>query len=186
MNLRSISAFALGTRVLAAAISLSFGSAAAKQFGLQRFFCGHYLAIGLTFISFGSTAFAYCPSYPSANEEFNNSPLVFVGRVVSMQELPEPGEFIAATIYTVRVNEVLKGKPTRLTQLFSENTTGRFPMKIGASYLIFAYPETFKIADVISPQLAVNNCGMSGMLPGARKALREARNLRAALNKAPR
>lgn len=162
------------------ATSRSIDDAVVSQLWSQHCFHVFCLILGLNFVLPASTAFAYCPSYPRASEEFKSSSIVFVGRVMSKEELPEPGEFIAATIYTVHVKEVLKGKPSKLTKLFSENTTGRFPMKIGASYLIFASPETF--ANLKLPQLAVNNCGKSGKLRGAGKALDVARRLSAGLN----
>lgn len=132
-------------------------------------------ALGIVAVSLGTTALAYCPSSPSAKQEFKSSTVVFVGEVIREKEILETGNFIAGTYYTINVKEVLKGQPAQPTHLYSENTSGRFPMEIGLSYLVFASPELFE--GLKTPQLAISNCGNSGALQEAAKALAAARKL---------
>lgn len=78
---------------------------------------------------------------PTVVEEFQSSSLAFVGTVISeRQEQPKDGFYDGIT-YTLRVDESFKGSGRNSTELFSENSTARYPLKIGGRYLIFAYAE---------------------------------------------
>lgn len=101
------------------------------------------------------TASAVCLNgYPTVEQELRESVLVFVGRVASEESTPESKDFFEGTTYTVLVEEVLNGLPSKMVRLFSENSSGRFSMSVGSSYLIFAYEGLGR--------LMVNNCGNSG------------------------
>src|SRR5689334_1758249 len=85
-------------------------------------------------------AFAVCLNgNPSIEQEYRDSSAVFTGHVVSAKDVPdfaEPG-FLAGTRYVVRVTKVFKGRPGRTITLFTEYSSGRFPMGVGADYLVF-------------------------------------------------
>jgi len=64
---------------------------------------------------------------------------------------------------------ILKGRPRKTFIVFSENTSGRFPMNAKKSYLVFVYRE--------HGRLRIDNCGNSGLLDGSAPALAEALSL---------
>jgi hypothetical protein len=113
---------------------------------------------------------------PSVEEEFTNSAVVIVGKVISTKDVSESGGFISGTFYSIRVTEVLKGSPPKTVELYSENSSGRFPMEFGTSYLIFAYKDSFERIE--GKHLAIDNCGNSGTLKQSKKALVTVRKLR--------
>src|SRR5688572_11936925 len=81
---------------------------------------------------------------PSVGEEFTNSAVVAVGKVVKSREVLDTDGFIQGTFYTIQITEVLKGSSTNIAELYSENTSGRFPMEPGSSYLIFGSMNSFE------------------------------------------
>jgi hypothetical protein len=113
---------------------------------------------------------------PSVGEEFTNSAVVIVGRVISAKDVMESGGFIGGTLYSIQVAEVFKGSSPETIELYSENSSGRFPMAVGTSYLIFAYKAVFE--GVESQNLAIDNCGNSGTLKQSKEALMIVRKLR--------
>jgi hypothetical protein len=112
----------------------------------------------------GGSVFATClVGNPSLEQEFQNAAMVFVGRVTSEEFTPESKLYLDGTTYTIHVEEVLRGSRSKSVRLFSENTSGRFPMQVGTSYLILAYKEL--------DRLQVNNCGNSGEVSEKTEAL---------------
>ncbi|MFN2507830.1 MAG: hypothetical protein ABR589_03560 [Chthoniobacterales bacterium] len=75
----------------------------------------------------------------------------------------------------MEVVDVLKGTPPQRVRLYSENSSGRFPMRVGWRYLIFAAPASFE--GIRGQQLAINKCGNSAPLPKANDALAIVRRL---------
>jgi hypothetical protein len=71
----------------------------------------------------------------------------------------------------------LKGERLSTVTLYSENSSGRFPMEVGVSYVIFASEGTFEFR--ASPEFAIDNCGNSGSLrePKAQASLEQVRRL---------
>src|SRR5688572_26227523 len=98
--------------------------------------------------------------HPSVEQEFNTSKCVFVGEVIKATNIVEPGDFIHGTYYTIRVEERLKGSPPREVEIYSENSSGRFPLRIGVRYLVFCFEATFE--GIKGSRWAINNCGNSG------------------------
>lgn len=84
--------------------------------------------------------------------EYSRSELVLVGKVVSERVIPE-GSDLGGINYRIVPLHILKGPPSRNIVLFSENSSGRFPMTVGASYVLFVYHA--------EGRLAVDNCGNS-------------------------
>ena len=95
--------------------------------------------------------------------------------MISAKEIPEPGGFIRGTFYSVKVAETPKGSPSKRVELYSENSSGRFPMRIGVQYLVFADYGVFE--GISRERLVVTNCGNSAPLSKAHKALAILRKL---------
>jgi hypothetical protein len=81
---------------------------------------------------------------PSIGEEFTNSAVVIVGKMISSRGVLESGGFVRGAFYSIRVAEVLKGSLSKTVEVYSENSSGRFPMQIGVSHLVFAYEGVFE------------------------------------------
>jgi hypothetical protein len=128
------------------------------------------------FATLAAYAFGYCAGFPTVAEEFRTSDVVFTGRVIGAREMAVHSESITGgTFYTVEVADVLKGAPPHRVQLYSDNSSGRFPMRVGKRYLIFGYSGAFQ--GIRGQHLAVNNCGNSAPLPEANEALKTVRRL---------
>jgi hypothetical protein len=113
-----------------------------------------------------STAFAACPNgWPTISEEYSSSVVVLVGRVDARRATPfsDDGYFLDGDTYTVVPVHVLKGKPSSRIDLFSENSSGRFPMRMKRKYLLFIYED--------HGRLMVDNCGNSELMPRATNTL---------------
>lgn len=105
----------------------------------------------------GGSVFATClVGNQSLEQEFQNAAMVLVGRVTSEELTPESKNYLDGTTYTIHIEEVLRGSRLKEVRLFSANTSGRFPMQVGVSYLILAYKEL--------ERLQVDNCGNSGKI----------------------
>jgi hypothetical protein len=82
----------------------------------------------------GASASAACvEGHLTVQKEYARSVGVFTGTVISERRAPsadadrEPD----GTMYQVRVDETLRGRVNGRVDLFSENSTGRYPMEIG-------------------------------------------------------
>jgi hypothetical protein len=119
---------------------------------------------------------AYCDSFPSVEREFKTSAVVFVGKVSSAREVSVQSQAVSGgTFYSVAVEQVLKGTPSKTVELYSENSSGRFRMRVGVQYLVFAGYGVFE--GISGQRLAINNCGNSAPLSKAHKALAKVRKL---------
>jgi len=114
--------------------------------------------------------------HPSVAEEFTNSKCVFVGEVLSSRQILEKDGFIQGTFYIVRIQELLKGRALKNVEIYDENSSGRFPMKAGERYLLFAYEGPFEGID--GPCLAIDRSGNSETLKQAKKTLAIVRKLK--------
>ena len=135
------------------------------------------LATIITFFAlYPFDALAWCESYPTVAEEFSHSFIVLVGKVVAEEKVNAAGEdYFDGVNYKLTVSEVLRGENIKSITLFSENSSGRFPMTVGKSYLVFASVEHGLLPGY--PVLAVSSCGNSGLLSESRPKLQEARRL---------
>jgi len=135
-----------------------------------------FLTSAALFLTGAALACAYCPSFPTVEQEFKESSLVFVGKVSGARDVTVESQSITGgTFYSVEVVEVLKGRPPRKLELYSENSSGRFPMEVGVRYIIFADYGVFE--GIRGRQLAVSNCGNSAPLPNGEKTLEAVRRL---------
>jgi hypothetical protein len=121
------------------------------------------------------------PRHPSVVEEYASARWVVVGRVMANRDIPSPDDpgFYDWTIYDVEVVEVIKGRPPHRIKLESENTSARFPMDNGKSYLLFV--SQFDTAETVGgeklPQTFIDNCGNSGAMEKVEATVREVRGL---------
>jgi hypothetical protein len=112
------------------------------------------------------TASAACLNgYPSVPKEYANSKLVFIGKAVKKRTISESadGYFLDGTAYKVVPMEIYKGEIQASFNLFSENSSGRFPMLLNEEYLLFVYRDHGRIM--------VDNCGNSNLISNAKKAV---------------
>ncbi len=136
----------------------------------------HFIASAATVFIATVSACASCDSFPTVEQEFESSALVFVGRVTSVKEVAVRSDSITGgTFYTIEVADVLKGTVGDSVRLYSENSSGRFAMRVSQRYLIFAGYGSFE--GIPGRQPAVNNCGNSAPLPKANDTLSTVRGL---------
>jgi hypothetical protein len=146
------------------------------------------LAGSLFALAWPATSSAYCwgadptmpgssPDYYSAPKEYRRAQYVAVVKVLSETWLDDDGKpaplkppfqfglprpwgfdpYMGAK-YRVEVIERLKGSPPKQLTLFSENTTARFWLDVGQSYLVFITPEQHKTLGKVE---TLDNCGNS-------------------------
>ncbi len=127
------------------------------------------IALTLALLAQSRMATAAClQGHPSVEQEYAHSYGVVVGHVVAEQGVPESDGYYDGVEYRVKIDEVFHGDVPQTIRLFSENSSGRFPMRIGKKYLLFIYRER--------DRTMVDNCGNSRLLEGA-EALREVQRL---------
>jgi hypothetical protein len=109
--------------------------------------------------------------YPTVQKEHTLSKLVFTGRVVRDHKTAGDGGYfdLDGDTYTVVPTHVYKGETKAEVDLYSENSSGGFPMQVGQGYLIFAYE--------VHGRLIVNNCGNSNLISHSRSAVAEVAKL---------
>lgn len=98
---------------------------------------------------------AYCPAPgPDVHQEFRASQAVFVGTVLAERNTPAHGSYYEGWTYRVRVTRLFKGPTGDTIEVFTENSSGRRRLRIGASYVLFAGHS--------EGRLEITNCGHSG------------------------
>lgn len=113
--------------------------------------------------------------------EFKKSPFVITGRVLDERTIstPDDPEGYEWTIYTVKVLETFKGKSQETIRLLSENTSSRFPMDTGKSYLLFV-SQSHMVEMAGQERLPgdyVDDCGNSALVHDAKHAIKVVRGL---------
>lgn len=100
-------------------------------------------------------------------DEYSRSEYVLTAVVISANEVPESkdGQDLDGTEYKMRSLRILKGHPPKTLTVFSENSSGRFPMDAKKRYLVFAYRE--------GGRLRIDNCGNSALLDASANVLAE-------------
>ena len=91
-------------------------------------------------------------------------------RIIRARSIPETKSSYEGTRYSIRVGEIFRGRPRRTIAVFSENTSGRFPMEIGVEYLVFLSLRAGEPA-------MVDSCGNSGSVSDAVSALDTVKHL---------
>ncbi|MES1199591.1 MAG: hypothetical protein ABUS48_06390 [Pseudomonadota bacterium] len=133
------------------------------------------------------TSPTYNPNYYSVANEFARAQYVVIARVTATTWLGEDGRpttlhgpfgnggdapsgfdpYLGA-YYDLAVSRVFKGRPGSRLRLFSENTSGRFPLEPGQQYLLFVSTDTFEI---IGAKRTIDACGNSAPLESAQDVL---------------
>lgn len=108
----------------------------------------------------------------SVGAEAARSKYVLVVEVESQRDVPdaEDRELTAGTWYRVRAQQVFRGKPAKTFEVYSENSSGRFPMEVGKAYLVFVGPDW-------NARLSVDPCGNSGLLTEKQDLVRSVETL---------
>jgi len=126
---------------------------------------------GICLLLASSLAAAVClTGHRTIAEEYPNSKSVFIGKVTAKKDVPESGNYYNGHNYTVQVQEVFKGDPINPVVIFSENSSGRFPMVVGMTYIIFLYYELGRYQ--------VDNCTNSGLLSEKQDVIQTVRHLK--------
>ncbi len=88
-------------------------------------------------------------------KELRDAHAIVIGAVVAERSAPPPSQDeYGGTEYRLRIQETLKGPKYKEIALFSENSSGRFPMVKGEKYLVYVSKER--------KYFWVSNCGNSG------------------------
>ena len=110
---------------------------------------------------------------PTVRYEYFHSNAVFLGTVLSAKEIPAESDsdkgFLDGSMYKVRVDKTFRGKLGRTVDIFSENSSGRFPMDVGRQYLVFVYGDL--------KRTMVDNCGNSGLVTERSSALKQIKQI---------
>ena len=111
--------------------------------------------------------------HPTVQTEYRLRNSVLVGTVISEHDESAVDKYFDqdGVTYTVKVDEVLRGRPPKTVLLFSENSSGRFPMQVGTKYLLFVYRD--------HGRTMVDNCGNSEIFSSTSLVLRAVRKLKA-------
>jgi hypothetical protein len=129
------------------------------------------LSVFPSFFFWGAASGACLLTDYSLNAEFRRSDAVLVGSVLSERKVPgdDKADTLGGTVYVVKVSEPLRGSLGKTVEIFSENSSGRFPMKIGTSYLLFLYRQ--------QGALSADYCGNSGPVADKGDVLPKVRQL---------
>jgi len=106
-----------------------------------------------------SAALAVCVlSDYSVEAEYARSVAVVVAEVISQRNVADPGDdrSYGGVLYTLKVKESFRGSLLKTVDVFSENSSGRFPMQKGKAYILFLYAG--------QGRLSADNCGNSGLV----------------------
>jgi len=116
------------------------------------------------------SAHAWCETRPSVEVETKETPLIFIGSLISTTKVVDKDGFISGTFYKVRAKEMLKGAPVASVELYCDNDSGRFEIDAGFEYLIFAHYEDH-FDGVPGRHLTIDDCGNYGVLAKSEKTL---------------
>jgi hypothetical protein len=98
-------------------------------------------------------------------DEYRASKYVFLGKVISQRQIELHDGGFDATLYRVAVTQSFQGAPTTPLTIYNSNTTARFDMDVGKSYLLFVLAS--------GKYFVVDNCGWSDEVSEAKPALKE-------------
>lgn len=107
----------------------------------------------------------------SVSAEFSRSELVVTGTVISERTVSgtDMPDFIGGTYYVVKVRESFRGPARNRVEIFSENSSGRFPLQKGTLHILFLYSQ--------DGSLSADNCGNSGRVNEKSEVLDAVRRL---------
>jgi len=107
----------------------------------------------------------------SVTAEYARSEAVVQAHLISQHNVPDKEnlKLIGGTIYQVKIEQSFLGTLNGTIKVFSENSSGRFPIRKGKSYLLFLYRE--------AGLLSVDPCGNSGVVSQKTSVLAQVRML---------
>lgn len=120
------------------------------------------LSLFLSVLVVNQGANALClDGHPSLANEFKNSDLVFIGKVMSESAIKDSDDPIGVKRYDylVQIEKFIKGAQGRKIIISSENTSSRFPMTVGKKY--------FLLVSRASQNFLVDACGNSFVIDGS-------------------
>jgi len=121
------------------------------------------LLLAMTVLPNTATAACLLDDY-SVRGEYERSAAVLTGQVISERPVAESRSYYDGVVYTVNVQAVYQGDIHGLVDIFSENSSGRFPMPPHGHYVLFV--------SRTGDRLMVDNCGNSGLLSEKTEVLR--------------
>lgn len=125
----------------------------------------------IAFLVTSSIATAVClKGHRSITEEYAETENIITGKVIKEKDIPEADNYEKGTNYTVEIQEVIKGNLINSVIIFSENSSGRFPMLVGETYILFVYYNVGRYQ--------IDNCGNSGLLSEKRDTIQTLRQLK--------
>jgi len=119
----------------------------------------------ISVLVFSTLAAGVCVNgHPSVKDEYSSAEYVLTAVVATADAVPQSkdGQDLSGTDYKLRSLHVLKGYPPETFTVFSENSSGRFPMDVKKRYLVFVYHQ--------GGRLRIDNCGNSGLLDASGNA----------------
>ena len=99
--------------------------------------------------------------HPSVAAEAAAAPLIVTARIVQQRQLFEDAsdpEGVTGTVYSAEVTSWVKGASPAQIQIYSENTSSRFPMDVQSDYVLWLFKD--------GTWYFVDNCGNSTELAG--------------------
>lgn len=111
-----------------------------------------------------AAAFCFQPN-PKVCAEFFRNDAVLTGTVLAEYKVVGEDDSIYGWTYRLRVKRVYRGHAGDEIEVFTENDSGRLPLEVGETYLLF--PRT------IDGRLTIGYCGNSAKLTEAGDALRQ-------------
>jgi hypothetical protein len=136
----------------------------------MRMRASHCLLL-LAIVALSRTAVAACLlSDYSVRGEYDRSAAVIAGEVIAQRPVAGSAPYLDGVVYTVKVEAVYRGDVPGSVEVFSENSSGRFPMERQRRYLLFVYRE-------VVGRLQVDNCGNSGPIVEKADVLRAVEEL---------
>jgi hypothetical protein len=135
------------------------------------------VVLGMVFLV-SLPAGAICRENPHVCAEFFRSDAVFVGTVVSIRDLPDPedSDTTGGFFYRLKVATVYRGPSQETIEVYTGNDSGRLPLKLHHTHLLFA--------STIDGRLAIGCGGNSAELAEAGSALRSIQRLLKTMNSA--
>ena len=109
-----------------------------------------------------ATSMAICSAgHPTVEQEVGSAEGIIVGKVVREKPLQEDQEDpmgVTAYVYSIDVIKTVRGDVSGAIIIRNDNTSSRFPLVLGAQYLLFLHKDS-------GGDFWVNSCGNSGPLP---------------------
>jgi len=129
------------------------------------------LGVVVALALFVGSADAVClEPHPKVSAEFFKSDAVFVGTVLTESTVPEKDEAYGGWVYRLRIKKTFRGLVGDTVEVFTENSSGRYPLVVGETYLLFA--------DTSDGRLTITNCGNSSLLSQSEDLIRQIRMIK--------